>query len=326
VTDYVWRGGARLTPYMNYQMNRLDADLRRVFGVGLVTNSGIRTAQEQIDIFLSRYVTAGNVKGRHVYDTRWWNGQLWYRVSAAGTVAVPSTSNHEVQGNRAAVDIADTGATAGITVKSSARGQWLRRNAGNYDMVASGDGFGEGWHFDINNIFASVPGQPAGGGGTPLPAGSYTQEDSMIRIQAPGRGIALIGPGYYRPLATDEEVNNSGPLITPPGGQPWHYSGNERQFDLWVSMAFGGQSSQNNAVRGDAQNAATIASEVRNWIVDPDRGLLAAISKVSVDSEAINKAIQDALKDVDVNAEVTPSDIEAIATAAVDKLVSRAKD
>lgn len=60
------------------------------------------------------------------------------------------------------------------------------------------------------------------------------QEDEMIRIQAPNRGIALIGPGYYRPLGNDEEVNNSGPLISA------HHTGNDRQFDLWVSMAIQG--------------------------------------------------------------------------------------
>lgn len=67
------------------------------------------------------------------------------------------------------------------------------------------------------------------------PAPSPTiQEDTMIRIQAPGRGIALIGPGYYRHLVNDEEVQNSEALIAA------HLSGNDRQFDLWVSMATGG--------------------------------------------------------------------------------------
>lgn len=326
MVDYVWMGQARLTPYMAYQLQRLDADLRKNFGVGLVCNSGIRTNQEQIDIFLSRYVTAGNVKGRHVYDTRWWNGQLWYRVSAAGTVAPPGSSNHEIQGTTAAVDIQDTGATAGITSKNSERGRWIRANAPNYDMVASGDGFGEGWHFDIKNIFNAVPGQPAGGGG----ALNYAQEDSMIRIQATNRGIALIGPGYYRGLKDAEEVNNSGPLITPPGGTPWHYTGNDRQFDLWASMALQGRTpdtDQLNATRGDAQNAANIASEVRNWITDPDHGLVKLITNVGqVDSAMIAKAIQDALKDVDIDAEVDDETIAKIGEAAVDKLIERAKD
>jgi hypothetical protein len=71
---------------------------------------------------------------------------------------------------------------------------------------------------------------------TAAPAAVTSEEDDeVIRIQSPNRGIALIGPGYYRQLANDEEVNNSGAIITK------HVSGNDRQFDLWVSMAVGGQ-------------------------------------------------------------------------------------
>lgn len=185
---------------------------------------------------------------------------------------------------------------------------------------------GGGHAINPRDWYANRNASVAGGGGSPLQPSAYTQEDSMIRIQATNRGIALIGPGYFRPLGSDEEVVNSGPLITPPGGTPWHYTGNDRQFDLWVSMAFGGQSSQNNAVRGDAQNAANIASEVRNWILDPDHGILKAISSVSFDEAAIAAAIQGALDDVEVDAEVTDETIQKIADAAVDRLVARAQD
>ncbi|WNN96054.1 endolysin [Microbacterium phage Schimmels22] len=178
--SYVWWGNARVTPYMHYQLTRLDSDLKRLFGVGLVANSGIRLPQEQIDIFLQRYVRAGDVRGRKVYDTRWWNGVLWYRISPAGTVAQPGTSNHEIQGDKAAVDIQDTGADAGITSKSSTRGRWLRANASNYALIASGDGFGEGWHFDIVGIWRAVP----GGGGT-APA-TPKESDNMQSISING--------------------------------------------------------------------------------------------------------------------------------------------
>jgi murein DD-endopeptidase MepM/ murein hydrolase activator NlpD len=79
----------------------------------------------------------------------------------------------------------------------------------------------------------------AGGDARPLTSPPLTTNgDEMIRIQSPARGIALIGPGYYRHLNTDEEVQNSGPLITA------HVNGNDRQFDLWVAMAFQGNSSK----------------------------------------------------------------------------------
>lgn len=155
---FVYRDGARLTPYMFWQLERLNADVKRIFGVEIRVSSGIRLPQEQIDIFLERYVTAANVRGRRVYDTRMWRGIRWFRISSAGTVAVPSTSNHEIQGTTAAVDLRDTGSDAGITSKNSTRGRWIRQNAWRYDLVASGDGFAEGWHFDIRNIFNTPPG------------------------------------------------------------------------------------------------------------------------------------------------------------------------
>lgn len=58
--------------------------------------------------------------------------------------------------------------------------------------------------------------------------------DEMIRIQSENRGIALIGPGYFRHLSSDEEVGASDAIISK------HVSGNDRQFDLWKSLAVGG--------------------------------------------------------------------------------------
>lgn len=162
--SFVSRNGQRLTPYMLYQLDRLNAAFKARWGVELIVTSGIRTHQEQIDIFVARYVKAGNVRGRRVYDTRVWNGVTWYRVSAAGTVAVPGTSNHEVQGTSGAMDIRDTGNDAGVTVKTSARGRWIRAEYAKYDMEAEGDNFGEGWHVKVRNIGNAVPGSGGGGG------------------------------------------------------------------------------------------------------------------------------------------------------------------
>lgn len=162
---YVWRDGSRLTLWMLYVVDLISAEMMSLFGVSLLVSSGIRTYEEQKAIFLARYVTAGNINGRRVYDTRWWNGVLWYRISSAGTVAQPGTSNHEIQGTRAAMDIRDTGKDAGVTVRSSVRGKWLRQNAARFGIVASGDGFGEGWHFDVLDIFRTPPTPPP----TPTP-------------------------------------------------------------------------------------------------------------------------------------------------------------
>lgn len=172
MVEYVYRDGARLTPRMLYQINRLDADFFNEFGLNIKLSSGIRTAAEQLAIWYERYTT--NPGNRRVYDKRYWRGQWWYRISPEGTVAQPGSSNHEIQGNKAAVDLYDTGSDAGVTVASSERGRWLRQNAHKYDLVASGDSFGEGWHFDILNIFAAVP-----SGGEASPFTNTNQEEDM---------------------------------------------------------------------------------------------------------------------------------------------------
>src|SRR5690606_18449796 len=107
MSTYVYRDGQRLTPYMLYQINRLDADFYKEFAVHIKVRSAIRLASEQLKIWYERYTLTPN--GRKVYDTRWWQGKLWYRISPAGTVAQPGSSNHEIQGTKAAVDLYDTG-------------------------------------------------------------------------------------------------------------------------------------------------------------------------------------------------------------------------
>jgi hypothetical protein len=85
-----------------------------------------------------------------------------------------------------------------------------------------------------------------------LPAAPLTLGDTMIRIQSDNRGIALIGPGYFRGLHSTEEVIASDVLIEK------HLTGNDRQFDLWASMALGGQ-----VPEIDAASVAVIAAAVK---------------------------------------------------------------
>lgn len=156
MASYSWRDGQRVAPGTLAAFDLLRAAFYAVFGLWLLISSGTRTYQEQINIFLSRYVRAGDVRGRRVYDTRWWNGVLWYRVSSAGTVAAPGTSNHE---NDRALDIRDTGNTPGVTSFNNARSNWIRVNAGRFGFNANGFGFGEPWHIEFT-------GDPWAGGGS----------------------------------------------------------------------------------------------------------------------------------------------------------------
>jgi len=188
MADWVFRDGQRLTAWMLYQINRLDAMMYSLFGVHVIVSSGLRTYAEQVAIFLDRYVTAGNVRGRKVYDTRVWNGVRYYRISAAGTVAVPGTSNHEVQGNDGAADLRDTGRDAGIASGGNARANWLRAHAHEFGMVAEGYNFREPWHYKFLDIFRTPPGAPAGGGAT-TPA--RKENDMSILFNANGNIYTL---------------------------------------------------------------------------------------------------------------------------------------
>lgn len=201
MAEFVFRDGARLTAWMLHVILLLDAELFRLFGVHVVVSSGIRTYEEQVRIFLERYVRAGDVRGRRVYDTRIWNGVRWYRISSAGTVAVPRTSNHEIQGDKAAVDIRDTGADAGITDRNSARGRWIRDWARRTGLlIASGDGFREGWHFDVPGIFRTPP------NGTPATPVHEEDEDMKIIRWAANGACWLMGDESTDYIATGTEL------------------------------------------------------------------------------------------------------------------------
>lgn len=203
MVDFSWWGNARVTPWMRYRLDQLNADLRREFGVSLVANSGIRLDSEQEQIWYARMTLTPN--GRRVYETRWWNGRLWYRISPEGTVAPPGQSNHQIQGQDAAVDIADTGNDAGITNRNSTRGRWIRANAWRYDLVAEGDGFSEGWHFKILGVFRTPPGAPAS---TPTPIQEVLEEDGM-----PAATRVQVAPNKFHYYNIDtEEIKHCGTI------------------------------------------------------------------------------------------------------------------
>lgn len=160
---YEFRDGQRMEQNCAREYDRMNRDFTRDTGYSLKVRSGVRTDAEQEQIFRQRYVTAGNVRGRKVYDTRWWNGALWYRISSAGTVAAPGSSNHQESGPNGprSFDIYDTGPDAGVTVRGSVRDKWMERNAKNYQIENEGYNFKEPWH----KKFVGAIGSFAGGGG-----------------------------------------------------------------------------------------------------------------------------------------------------------------
>jgi hypothetical protein len=69
----------------------------------------------------------------------------------------------------------------------------------------------------------------------PPQPGFDTWKDTMKLIQSTGRGIALVDAGYFRGLRNEEEVHAAVMLV----GNP--RVGNDRQFDVWKSIAYDGQ-------------------------------------------------------------------------------------
>jgi hypothetical protein len=161
---YVTRDGQRVAEAVARDFDRMDTEFRRAFpGVDLMVNSGTRTTAEQEAIFRQRYTTTPN--GRRVYDVRRWNGVLWYRISSAGTVAVPRTSNHEENGpvGPRALDIKDSGKDRGVAFAGNPRSNWIKANCGNFQFKANGYGFGEPWHIEWTggDPHAGAPAAPA---------------------------------------------------------------------------------------------------------------------------------------------------------------------
>lgn len=189
--QYDYWGNTRLTPWMFYCLTLLDADLRRLFGVHLTLDSsevqrGIRTYQEQVTLFLSRYKPQPYGNGPFG-DVRIWQGVRYVRHSGLGTVAQPGTSNHEIQANYfAAVDLADSG-DAGIGTMNSARSNWLRNNAWRYGLEPEGFKFKEAWHYRVPDIFRTPP--------TPPPAPTQSEEDDMRLITWNG-AVWLVAPAF----------------------------------------------------------------------------------------------------------------------------------
>lgn len=193
--SYTSRDGERVEVNVAAAFDRLAAAFRNAHGLTLHVSSGTRTTQDQINIFLSRYVTAGAVGGRYVYDTRVWNGTRYYRVSSAGTVAVPGTSNHEENGPNGprSIDIRDSGSNAGVTSRGSARDIWMANNAGAYGFENEGYNFGEPWH---KTFRGSIGG---GGGGGSVSQDTKNRQEWLNR----SRGENLAVDGQQGPATTE---------------------------------------------------------------------------------------------------------------------------
>jgi hypothetical protein len=200
-------------------LTRLKPAFERAFpGITLHVYSGYRSYEDQKRIFLSRYVPSNQVNGRRVYDYRWWNGTLYARISAAGTVAQPGTSNH---GDGRALDIRDSAASPGVTRYGNPRSLWIRNNAHLYGFEPDGyKNFNEPWHIKYlgNQWEAPVQGSPADVSTQPIPTtppAPTLKDDPMPLHENKGYGGKQILDRNWHPLAlssaTEHRFASTGP-------------------------------------------------------------------------------------------------------------------
>ncbi|QGH73985.1 lysin A [Microbacterium phage Hiddenleaf] len=201
--SWVFRDGQRLTPAMAQDFDALNAEFHQRTGHWLRVRSGVRTDAEHLAIWYDRYTRTPN--GRRVYDTRWWNGVPWYRVSPAGTVAVPGTSNHQInlaRGQRGALDIYDTGSDAGVLTRGSFRARVFDEIAGKYGYDSEGYNFAEPWHKRYNRD----PWRAVSGGGNNTPAKSK-EDDMTVAILLAGRHYFTVGEEFISHNGTQAQAD-----------------------------------------------------------------------------------------------------------------------
>lgn len=141
--------------------------------------------------------------------------------------ARPGTSKHE---SGRAVDMQTASAAHAWLISHGAAHGWTR------PLLRAAKP--EPWHWEYSVVIDRhlTDGADPVPDLTPVtpPAPLPPMEDDMYLISAPGRGQALIGPGYYRHLVTPEEVEAAAPIVTRT------LAGNDRQWDLWRSLALEG--------------------------------------------------------------------------------------
>lgn len=177
---------------------RLKPAFERAFpGVTLHVYSGYRSYDDQVKIFTERY----RRNGHSPYgDYRYWDGSTWGRVSGAGTVAAPGTSNHQ---SGHALDIRDSGSDAGVTIAGNARSNWIRANASRYGFTPIGYTFGEPWHIEYTGTPWTGGGPSTGGGGIVADIGG-NMEAYLLHENG---NVFYVRPGLKKKFTSVDDYN-----------------------------------------------------------------------------------------------------------------------
>lgn len=157
----------------------LSARLRQLGHPAITVNFGDRSDAEAERLFLERYRTKANIKGRRVYDIRYWRGVAWYRISPEGTVAVPGTSPHQ---KMRAGDLAYP-----YNSRYTAAHRAAQQLAAEFDIVWTGKNFGEDWHWEYLGALGVVGTASTGGSSSSKPStpskGSFKKGTDMATMK-----------------------------------------------------------------------------------------------------------------------------------------------
>lgn len=141
MTTYVIVDGQRVAAQVAADYYRLEAEFRRVFGLDLIISSGVRTWQEQYDLWHAFAVAkTTNVRAAHPDDPK----AFHVETNPVGPRAI---------------DIRDSGDDAGVTRYGNPRSKWIRDNAHRFNFDPAGyDHYNEPWHLEHTGATtASVP-------------------------------------------------------------------------------------------------------------------------------------------------------------------------
>ena len=213
------------------QLNALNDEFEDVFGYRFSPNEGVRSRARQKTLREA------------------WEHYLRFGSPFANLAAVLYTSTHDVVNAGNAVDIGVTRPDGSNRALTQVEHDWIVERGARRGVVWTGRGFSprEGWHFNVFPARAIVA-----AGFRPIRIDpeetdmSFDQTDrealdhvrvnlhAMKLIQSPGRGIGVVGPGHAK-ILTPEEL----PYAIKRYGYP-AYIGNDREFDLEVTIHSGG--------------------------------------------------------------------------------------
>lgn len=179
---------------------RLSDDLVAEGHPPMTVNYGDREYAEEVAIFLERYRLQATGSGPYG-DVRFWQGRRYVRVSSAGTVAVPGTSNH---GKRRSGDLAypynsDTAAHRRAKVLAQ-----------RHNITCEGENFGEKWHWTFWGALGTIGAPASGDSATFTP--TTIQEDDMATLIT-GGGQSLVVPPHLIGLTPDQVVAIKGAQV-----------------------------------------------------------------------------------------------------------------